>query len=290
MFNKITAVLALVALGVPAVALAQDGGTATCSTIITSLPYTITSPGNYCLRGDAVVQSHYGIHIASSDVVLNCRGRSIQAETLSSGTDGIAGMAGLENVTVQNCVVRNFDRGISAGYEGRNIQVLNNRVENVLSNGISVWGHDARVVNNRVSNIFPDTAYQVVGITLFPFTPEIAATGQEVVNNTVAGLTADYTVVGLMISGSTNPRLVNNHVLDLRRRTNTNAIAIWFTGWAQGASTTGGQLINNALMMREPLVSGLSGQPAVCKGNTSVGIPVSGFESCLVRADNTTIQ
>ncbi|TQM12190.1 parallel beta helix pectate lyase-like protein [Pseudoxanthomonas sp. 3HH-4] len=288
MFNKFIAVLALATFGAPA--LAQEGGTTTCSTIITSLPYTITAPGNYCLRNDAVIQSHYGVHIASSDVVLNCRGRSIQAETLSAGSDGIAGMPGLENVTVQNCVVRNFDRGITAGYEGRNTQVLNNRVENVLSNGIAVWGHDARVVNNRVSNILPDTAYQVVGISLFPFSPEVSATGQEAINNTIAGLTADYMLVGMMISGSTNPRLVNNHVLDLRRRTDTNAIGIWFTGWAQGASTTGGQLINNALMMREPGVSGLSGQPALCKGNTSVGIAVSGFESCLVRADNTTIQ
>ncbi|MBD9467691.1 right-handed parallel beta-helix repeat-containing protein [Pseudoxanthomonas sp. PXM01] len=289
MFGKLAAVFALAALGTPA--FAQDATTAgTCSTIITSLPYTITAPGHYCLRSNAVVQSHYGIHIASSDVVLNCRGRSIQAATQSPGSDGIAGMSGLQNVTVQNCIVRNFDRGISAGHEGSNTQILNNRVENVLSDGIMVWGHNARVVNNRVSNILPSAAYQVVGISLMPYSPAISATGQEAINNTVAGLTADYLLVGLMISGSTNPRLVNNHVMDLRRRTDTHAIAIWLSGWAQGANTTGGQLINNALMMREPGVSGLSGQPALCKGNTSVGIEVSGFESCLTQTDNTTIQ
>lgn len=285
MFRKLASVLALLAFGAPAY---SQETASTCTTIINTLPYTISSPGTYCLRTNSITQSFYGVQILSSDVVLNCRGRSIEAAVPQSGSDGISTMSGLDNVTVQNCIVKGFDRGISIGHEAHGAQVLNNRVENGLSDGIIVWGHNARVVNNRVSNMRPESGQQVVGISLLPFSPEVSATGQELLNNTVASMSASYLLVGLMVSGSTEPRIVNNHVLDLQPAPGAYAASIWMTGWAQGANTTGGQLINNSSMARFEGVQALWGQPALCRGNTAVGLTF-GFEGCLTQSDNVLI-
>jgi len=285
MFRKLASVVALLAFGSPA--FAQETGS-TCTTIIDALPYTITAPGTYCLRSDTVVQSFYGVQIMSNDVVLNCRGRTIEAAVVEPGSDGISTVAGLRNVTVQNCVVKGFDRGISVGNQGYGAQVLNNRVENSLSVGIAAWGHNARVVNNRVSNMHPELGQQVIGINLLPFTPEISATGQELINNTVASMSASYLLVGLMVSGSTEPRVINNHVLDLQPDPGAYAVSIWLNDWAQGANTTGGQLINNGFMARVNGVQSMWGQPALCKGNTTVG-QASAFETCVSRSDNISI-
>jgi hypothetical protein len=278
-------VLALLAFGVPASAQETPS---TCTTFINALPYTIEAPGTYCLRANSITQSHYGVQIQSSNVVLNCRGRTVEAAVPQVGTDGISTMSGLDNVTVQNCVVKGFDRGITVGNQAHGAQVLNNRVENGFSDGIIAWGHNARVINNRVSNMHPASGQQVVGISLMPFSPEISATGQELINNTVASMSASYLLVGLMVSGSTDPRVINNHVLDLQPGQGAYSASIWLTGWAQGANTTGGQLINNASMARREGVQAMWGQPALCRGNTAVGLTF-GFTGCLSESDNVSI-
>ena len=101
-------------------------------------------------------------------------------------------------------------------------------------------------------------------------------------------MSADSLVVGLMVSGSTEPRIVNNHVLDLQPGPGAYAASIWLSGWAQGANPTGGQLINNSSMARLEGVHALWGQPALCRGNTAVGL-TSGFEGCLSQSDNAFI-
>lgn len=287
MFRRISCLFALpvmLMIGVPAHA--QETPASACATIINSVPYTITTPGTYCLRNDSVTPSFYGVQIQSSDVVLNCRWKTIQASVRERGSDGISVAGTLENVTVKNCVVKDFDRGITV--HGSNMQVLNSRVDNSITEGITAWGNNARVVNNRVTNTHNEPGQQAVGITLLPASPEVAATGQEAINNVVAGVRDGYLLVGMMISGSTDPRIVNNHIVDVVPAEGSYAIGMWMTGWAQGAVTTGGQMINNTVTSRHPGLQAIWGQPALCRGNTTVGLTF-GFAGCLSGSDNIAI-
>ena len=269
-------------------ALAQDS-TNPCTAYITSIPYDINSPGHYCLKANLTTDSFRGVNIQSSDVTLNCRNRSMTTTVRSPGSDGIVIMGELSNVTVQNCQVNNFDRGINGNYRGTNLQVLNNHVDNAISSGISVWGNETRVVNNRVTNTQHLPDQQSVGINLLPFEPETSAVGQELINNVVAGSRGNNQIIGIQISGATAPRVVNNHVIDLQPAGSGWAVGMWLSGWAQGATTTDVSLINNTFSSRDPVTQGLWGQPKLCRGNIAVGLSQSGFANCLTNTGNTEI-
>jgi WD40 repeat protein len=110
------------------------------------VPYTITQPGAYCLRGDVKFRSNLhkssaAITIASQQVVLDLGGHE-----LSGDGHGI-GIAS-ENfgaITVQNGHVANFDKGIvlvnrretlaSHQYELHNLHFKNNQAVSVLNIG-----------------------------------------------------------------------------------------------------------------------------------------------------------
>lgn len=269
--------------------LAQDA-TNPCTAYVTSIPYDINSPGYYCLRADLATDSFRGVNIQSSDVTLNCRNRAITTTNRDTGSDGIVVMGELANVTIQNCRVNNFDRGISGGYRGTQLQVLNNHVDNAISAGISAWGNGTRIVNNRVTNTHHLPDQQSTGINLLPFAPETSATGQELVNNVVANSYGSNQIIGIQISGATAPRVINNHVIDMRTLNGGYAVALWLSGWAQGATTTDALLINNTFSTRDPAMQGLWGQPSLCRGNIAVGLSQSGFANCLSNLDNTEIQ
>ena len=286
MLRNVFGLLSLALLSSPV--LAQDAANP-CTAYITSLPFDINSPGHYCLKANLTTDSFRAVNIQSSDVTLNCRNRSMTTTNRTGGTDGVVIMGDLSNVTVQNCTVNNFDRGINGNYRGTNLQVLNNHVDNAISAGISVWGNQTRVVNNRVTNTQHRPDQQSVGIHLLPFAPETSAVGQELINNVVAGSRGNNQIIGFEISGSTAPRVVNNHVIDLQPVNGGWAVGMWLSGWAQGATTTDVSLINNSFSARDPVVQGLWGQPKLCRGNLAVGLSQSGFANCLSSVDNTEI-
>jgi hypothetical protein len=282
MFARIIAAagLALASLSAPA----QEAAP-TCGTFITSLPYTISAPGYYCLKQNLQTDV-MSIQILSDDVVLNCRGKTITNTTRSQGSDGIAVFQGTRNVTVQGCTVRDFDRGISVFSSGGNISVLNNHVDGAISNGIQAGGNDIRIANNRVTNVH---GQQPTGIYLVPQSPEVSATGQEVINNVIANVYGGQINTGIAIGGSTAPRITNNHIIDIEGNNETSfSVAFWLMNWAQGATTTGVEMINNTVTSRVPGMGGIWGQPQLCRGNVSVGLP-GAFSGCLTSFDTTDI-
>jgi hypothetical protein len=287
MLRSVFGFAALALLSLPA--MAQDSTTNPCTAYITSVPFDINSPGHYCLRGDLTTTSFRGVNIQSSDVTLNCRSRAITTTNRDAGSDGIVVMGELSNVTVQNCRVNNFDRGISGGFSGNNLQVMNNHVDNSISAGISVWGHGTRVASNRVTNTHHFPGQQSIGINLLPFSPEVSATGQELINNVVASSYGSDQVVGIQISGATNPRVANNVVADLRPDAAGYAVGLWLSGWAQGADTTGVVLVNNSFVSRGSSMQGMWGQPQVCRGNVAIGVSPGTFAACISNIDNTEI-
>lgn len=208
----------LFALGV-----AQVEAETTNCTVIDALPYTIATPGVYCLTEDLDVILNVGaaITIDSSHVVLDMNGHKVgngagnatQAFgiyavnrthlTVRNGT--VIGF--LEGVrikddtgayaTVQNCIVEdmraNFNKYQGINVEGKMNVVRNNHVlytygttafgANVSAYGIRVAGHSPRVLNNEVSEVFKSGTGVAYGIFL------VVVTNAFVYENRVAVVT-----------------------------------------------------------------------------------------------------
>src|SRR5688572_31641049 len=97
-------------------------------TVISSLPAVISTPGSYCLEQDlslpAVTGDEKGIYIhLASDVTLDCNGHAITGTELSPDDPALdethydytgIRIGSSSRVTVRNCVVHGFFRGIVA--------------------------------------------------------------------------------------------------------------------------------------------------------------------------------
>ena len=86
----------------------QPPGEFKSSETITTCPYTITTSGEYNLTSDLSCGAGDGITIDADDVVLDCLGHKI------TGLDNNSGIYAYKqnNITVKNCVVEHFKRGI----------------------------------------------------------------------------------------------------------------------------------------------------------------------------------
>jgi parallel beta-helix repeat protein len=127
--------------------------TLTC-TQINSLPTTISAPGHYCINAHfAAVFTTAAVNINSSNVVFDCNDHVIT----QAGTAAVSGfyVNNKSQVTIRNCVVVGFGRGISyfetlAGYS-KNNRVANNDVRKSKIVGIQMAGSANVVENNHVS-------------------------------------------------------------------------------------------------------------------------------------------
>ncbi len=160
----------------------------TSCTAITSLPYTISTKGDYCLAGNfsTNIASNNAITINTSDVVLDLNGYMIGNLAAGAGTNAYGIYANQQkNITIRNGTVRGFLYGIflydSSPYTtsqghivediradrntqigiyvlGRGNIIRNNLVVSTGGNssnynpqGVYVGGPDNRVINNDVS-------------------------------------------------------------------------------------------------------------------------------------------
>jgi len=110
-FEKTIAIIALALLvisALPGIPLTKLNTTAQGPTVITSLPYDITTPGTYILESD-LTTSTYGINVTVENVTIIGNGHTITGPGSESGIiiDGIEG-----NVTVENIKIKGFEFGI----------------------------------------------------------------------------------------------------------------------------------------------------------------------------------
>lgn len=148
-------VVLLCILGLAAPALAE---TKRC-TVIATLPYTISAPGNYCLQQDLAhpfANNAGAVRIQSSNVVLDCNGHRLEG-TAGAATKAMGVIAfDRQNITVRNCHVHGFQSGI--WLRGGGLAVHDNLVERNTAAGIYVHGDGSVVRRNRVLDIGGDTA------------------------------------------------------------------------------------------------------------------------------------
>jgi hypothetical protein len=254
--------------------------TAPC-TMITAVPSTISTPGNYCLGADLVSANGAGILIQSSHVSLDCRSHWITQQVRDIGGYGIAVDPNVRNVAIRNCRLKNFDSGISAGFPVTSLQILNNRIEEAFSVGIQAAGHRARVIGNQVINTHNIPGQQSIGISIGPHNLGLPSVGVVVQNNVVASVKSDVMPFGIMVAGSSSPQLISNRILDLQPASGNSGLSIYLAQF-QSVDTTNAQLINNTMMARVPLVQGVYSVGAVtaaCVGNISMHMWHSGFSS-----------
>jgi len=125
-----------------------------CAGFIDSLPATITTQGVWCLRNDlgTAVASGAAIAVATNNVTIDCNGFKVGGMGAGDASTTVGVQAtGRLNVTVRNCALRGFNRGIELLGElhGGHL-VENNRIDQSLTRGIYVEGDNNLVRGNRV--------------------------------------------------------------------------------------------------------------------------------------------
>jgi parallel beta-helix repeat protein len=208
------ALIAIAALA-PAPAAAE---TLTC-TNIASLPATISVAGHYCLNQNfSAAYAAPAIQINANNVVLDCNDHYIN-NTAATYTGIIA--TNRQQVTVRNCVITNFQRGIAffelAAGASRNNLVTGNRVLRARLSGIQMAGSANVVENNRVSdNVGSASSAATYGILVSAFA-DSDGVANVVRNNTITAIAPSVYVhaVGIYLIYVDNTAVVNNTISGL---------------------------------------------------------------------------
>jgi hypothetical protein len=122
-------------------------------TRITSVPYTISSPGFYYLSQNLTYNgAGNAIYISADDVTLDLMGFRLTNSGAQGSTCGIYYMSGRTNVEVRNGTVSGFSSGfLDNGVAANKHRVINVRVTN-NTNGIWFYGNNHLIKNCSASN------------------------------------------------------------------------------------------------------------------------------------------
>ena len=183
-------------------------------TPIASLPATLTTQGVYCLDRDlstALIEGS-AITIAANNITLDCNGHALVGTAYLPATraNGIFA-ADRFNLTVRNCQVRGFYRGLSLdGVNGGGHLFEDNAFAHIAATGIRAQGDGMVIRRNTIHDVGgtnagnKPTGMQLVGNSL------------QVLDNRVAGVVSStLNVFGLYVSGNA-PRVAGNEFLRLQ--------------------------------------------------------------------------
>jgi len=166
---------------------------ATCTGTIDQLPATIDTQGTWCLDHDVstAITGGGAITIATNNVTIDCNGFKVGGLAAGETSQAIGILAvDQHNVTIRNCGVRGFHRGIALGGGGHLVQ--GNRLDQNLSIGIAMFGDGHHVQDNRV--------FDTGGAPAAPSSYGITGSA-DMIGNTVDGVFAtatDATVYGIV--------------------------------------------------------------------------------------------
>lgn len=189
--------------------------TLTCTQIGT-LPTVINAPGHYCINANfAQVFTTAAVNINANNVVFDCNDHVIT----QTGTAAVSGIYAnnKSQVTVRNCVVSGFGRGISyfesvAG-QSKNNAVVGNSVRRSRLAGIQMAGSAHLIEGNHVSeNLGLSGNAYTWGILLTSFGN--SGVGSVIRRNTVTNIApALYVrVIGIYLLDVDNTALLGNTV------------------------------------------------------------------------------
>jgi hypothetical protein len=218
-FVAAAALLALVLLFPTSGARAAESYDA-CTGTITSLPYTISAPGTWCLKQHLFTSSAAGaaITVNASNVTIDCNDFKLDGTSAGAGTGNRGILAsGRTNVTVRNCSIRGFQFGIAlVGAAGGDHLVEHNRLGNNTSYGIFVEGDGSLIRDNQVSltggSTLSPNAYGIYGRYIVDIADNTVGT---VVGNGNAG-----NIIGIYTLNNTGGTVSGNRVHGLLKAGN----------------------------------------------------------------------
>jgi parallel beta-helix repeat protein len=156
-------------------------------TAITSVPYTITVPGIYCLTGnlETSIDSGNAITINVNNVVIDLNGRKLGGGAAGAGTNanGIYAFQ-RKNITIKNGTIRGFYYGVYFGDTASYATSQGHMIEDIRADmntyaGIVVQGRGNIIRNNQVV----DTGGS--DDTIYAYGIKAAGPGNRVLNNDV---------------------------------------------------------------------------------------------------------
>ncbi|MGH8082278.1 MAG: right-handed parallel beta-helix repeat-containing protein, partial [Lysobacter sp.] len=248
-----------------------------CDAILPSQQISIVAPGKYCLSANRTLP----VEIDSADVELDCRGHSIVATAPAGASIGVYARSA-DKVTVRNCRVENFDRGIRLSVKTSG-QVLNNTLVHITQDSVRIenspYGdptqqtEPTRVVGNRVIGYFSG------GMLDYRVAISVAELPDMLVSNNVVVGYAGF--AGLRVYEAPDVQVIGNQFLDFTR--SAELIGIYNSPRAR--------IIHNTIMSAPGTVgTGLFfnriDTGATCVENVFINVQTTGFDKCAVTRYN----
>jgi len=200
-------------------------------TSIDSVPVTISTQGVYCLNQNLSTSINAGaaITISTNNVTIDCNDWKLGglAAGIGTGANGIYAN-GRSNITVRNCGIRGFRRGIwLPGSNGGYHLIENNRLDNNTNFGIQTRGDGTTIRGNRV--------YDTGGSTIVPYAYGIDTwDNADIIDNAVSGVVAtsgqDGGAYGIVSSSNEGGEVSRNRVSGLVPDGSGTKRGIWANG------------------------------------------------------------
>lgn len=213
-------------------------------TPVTSVPATLSTPGEYCLTGDLSYSSTSGaaITIDANDVTLDFQGHKLSGNYTSSyiysyGVSADNNGNDHHNVTIRNGHIEGFGSGIGVATNGGDVALIENMlISKTRSVGINATGARATVRNNRIKmkphlNQSNSTAINVGAYA-------------DVVDNQITFDGKTQATYGMQLSANTR---IENNVIQMECPTTLGSTYAVCTGiW--GFASSGSQVVNNRII------------------------------------------
>ncbi|WP_339484251.1 calcium-binding protein [Pseudomonas sivasensis] len=160
----------MIAFTTPTLVIAQSEEADNSTTLIGSVPYTISKPGNYKLER-SLQSDRNGIEILASNVTIDLDQHTINGPTEGDNTGFGIFSFGQSNITIKNGFIRGFQYGVylsglsdlathSSMLEGRNHLVNRMDIRFSTFRGIRVEGEKSVISDNVISDIGGDTTIE----------------------------------------------------------------------------------------------------------------------------------
>jgi hypothetical protein len=262
--------------------------TLTC-TEITSLPYTVSTGGTYCLSHHLSHSSTSGaaITIKASNVRLDCNDHAL-INTATSGTAIGLYAAARSNVVVENCRIKGYHEGIRFDPQSSDVVIRNNIIQKPRHLGIIVWASRAQVLNNQIIDQHYSSTSQDYNQAIYmaPYSTASGSTSRNVViqGNKVLGIGGTLNMQAIRIDNADSPLVSGNHIGSLVPKSGGKAYGILINNSKKA-------VIKGNVITSDPSVnlSGMgfaSGTDAVCVNNMLSGARFVGLSSCSLSQGN----
>jgi hypothetical protein len=235
----------LVSAGLPLAS--ADAETVNC-TAITTLPYTITSQGVYCLTGhlNTAMATGTAISVNTSNVVIDLNGFKLGGLSAGAGTTTKGIFASQrQNITIRNGTVRGFYIAISLEDVSPYTTSQGHVIEDIRADlntyaALNIGGTGTVLRNNQIVTTGGTTVF---GANADAYGISVAGPGTRVLNNDVINVTAVGvgSAVAINLATASNSMVVGNRVGDLNS-----------TGQTYGVYLLGG----SDIAVRDNIISG----------------------------------